>query len=299
MRKPASNPNHFKNRILASIYVFRSLPTLYIETITSYESNLKEETRLLIKNLIENNVVKKSVADNGSVYLRLTNKGYQYVSTKLLPQKNNPLYSFRRDRGVNHVISDHHYYNFVFVWDWISKNPALLNNNIQIYDDSNINKCVFSFSHESKKLVISPDILIFQPDDTNSTFRKALFVENDAGGETYRRLYEKFVEYGLLLESGVKQNAISQATIYFVFHSQTRARQLLFGEKSILQFFDYANSTKKVKRVPIDVLLRAYAKNTVYYASYDRNSLPNPLSFSEYPIAQLLLDRRKEWGIYT
>src|SRR5579859_2197194 len=167
MRKPIFDPQHLKNKILIAIYIFRSLPNQYIETINSYEKEIKDKTRLIILNLIQDGVIKKSSADNGTVYLRLTSKGYSLVSTQLLPQKTNPLYTFRRDRGVNHTISDHHYYNFVFVWDWIMKNNSLLNKNIQIYDDSNLNNCFVSFSFESKKVVISPDILVFQPDTTN------------------------------------------------------------------------------------------------------------------------------------
>ena len=299
MNKPTNNPLILKNKILVSIYIFRSLPSLYIETINSNNKDEKEKVRLMLKNLIQIGIIKKSSADNGTIYLRLTNKGYNLVSTQLLPQRTKPLYTFRRDRGVNHVISDHHYYNFVFVWDWISKNASLLNKNIQIYDDSNLNNCFVSFSHDNKKVVISPDILVFQPDTKNSSFRKATFVENDAGGETYKRLYEKFVEYGLLLESGLQQNAISEGSIFFIFHSQTRAKQLLFGAKSILQFFDYANSTRKVKRVPIDLLLSAYTKTKMYYAFYDKSALPTPLTFAEYPLAKLLLERRQEWKIYT
>src|SRR5258708_8949439 len=197
MRKPTANPEHLKNKILVAIYVFRSLPAQYIEMISSYNPKIKEKARLIILNLLQGGVIKKSLADNGTTYFRLTSKGYQHVSTELMPQINKPLYTYRRDRGINHVISDHHYYNFVFVWDWISKNTSLLNKNIQIYDDSNLNNCFVSFSHDNKKVVISPDILVFQPDTKNSSFRKATFVENDAGGETYKRLYEKFVEYGV------------------------------------------------------------------------------------------------------
>ncbi len=170
MSYPINNSRHLKNKILLSIYVFRSLPSQYIETITAYDSEVKEKVRLIILNLIQGKVLKKSSADNGTIYLRLTSKGYQYVSTQLLPQVSKPLYTFRRDRGVNHTISDHHYYNFVFVWDWIGKNASLLNKNIQIYDDSNLNNCFVSFPHDNKKIVISPDILIFQPDATNTSF---------------------------------------------------------------------------------------------------------------------------------
>lgn len=298
MRKPITDPTHLKNKILVSIYVFRSLPMQYIETITSWEKDIRENTRLIIKNLLEDKVINKSTADNGTVYLRLTLKGYQQVSMQLLPQPKKPLHTFRRDRGVNHVISDHHYYNFVCVWDWITKNNSLLSNNIQIYDDSNLNNCFVSFPFAGRNIVISPDILIFQPDEKNSSFRKAEFIENDAGGETYKRLFEKIVEYGLLLELGLQQNTISEASISFVFHSEMRANQLFFGNKSIVQFFDYANSTRKVKRIPIDMLLKAYTETSIYYAVYNKNNLQNPLSFSEYPLVKLLLERRQEWKIY-
>lgn len=298
MGKPIFDITYTKNKILLCIYVFRSLPVIYFETITSYDPQLKEKTRLIIKDLLKDDVLKKSYADNGSLYLRLTQKGYHQVAKNILPQSKKPLYTFRRDRAVNHTISDHHYYNFIFVWDWITKNPSLVNMNIQIYDDSNINNCVIPFSYDSKKAVVSPDILIFQPDTTSTAFRKTVIVENDAGGETYRRLFEKIIEYGVLFETGLQQNAISEATLYFIFHSETRAKQLLFGEKSILQFFDFANSTRKIKRLPIDTILKGFTKHKIYYSFYNKNNLQNPLLFLEYPLTKLLFERRKEWEIY-
>jgi len=298
MRKPIQDVTHTKNKILLSIYIFRALPLLYFETIAACNPQTKEKTRLIILNLIQSKVIKKSLADNGSVYIRLTKKGYIFVSTYLLPQKEQPLYTYRRDRGVNHKISDHDFYNFVFVWEFITKNPKMMNKYIQIYDDSNMNQCFVSFSHCGRKVLISPDILIFQPNEENPSFREAIFVENDGGGETYRRLFEKFVEYGLLLESGIKQNGIAKATIYFVFNSQKRAEQVLLSKKSIVQFFDHTNTTKKVKRVPIDTLLSAYSNHSIYVSTYNKHNLPTPLSFSEYPLVTLLLERRPEWKIY-
>lgn len=248
---------------------------------------------------MQNGIIKKTVSHNGAVYVRLTQKGYTFAATHLCPQEKHPLYTFRRDRGVNHKISDHDYYNFVFVWDWIQKNPLLLNKNIQIYDDSNITECTVSFIYDHKRIVISPDILIFRPDTMQPSFRVASFVESDAGGETYRQIFEKIVEYGLLFVSGINQNAISHAEIFFIFHSEKRAVKLLYEKVGILQFFDFANSTRKVKRIPIDLILTAFTKHKIFYSSYHHGDISSPLLFIEYPLKNLLLERRPEWKIYS
>src|SRR5271169_5048962 len=100
MRKPTNNPSLLKDKILVAIYIFRSLPDIYIETINSNNKDEKEKVRLMLKNLIQIGIIKKSSADNGTIYLRLTSKGYHHVSTQLIPQIRKPLYTYRRDRGV-------------------------------------------------------------------------------------------------------------------------------------------------------------------------------------------------------
>lgn len=298
MRKPNDDPKHIKNKMLICIFVFRSLPLQYIEKISSSSSEFKERVRHIIVNLIEDKIITKTAADNGMFYLRLTGKGYEYSAHRLLPQEKNPFYTFRRDRSLRNPITDHNYYNFVFVWDWTSKNTSLLSRNIQIYDDSNLNHSRVIFPYNGRNVVISPDVLIFLPDTQNNSFKRAIFVENDAGGETYHRIYTKIIEYAVMVNAGLDHNSISGSELYFVFNTEIRAKQMLLGKQNILRFFDFNNSSAKTKNISIDVILRSFQKMPLYYAFYNKKNLINPLQFEKYDLTGLLLERHKEWEIY-
>lgn len=300
MKKPITNPNHLINKIILTTYIFRSIPTQYFESISSHTKDSLHNTQIAINGMIDNKFLNIHTEDQGDRFIRLTSKGYQRAIS-LLPQlSNTQLYTFRTDRSTNLQSAKHPYYNFAYVWWWIDKNSSALQNDIQIYDDSNLNYCKLSFTFGGKKIVIAPDVLIYERDHSNSVFRHAHFIENDAGGETYKRLFHKLIQYALLATHGFGQNAISKADLTFVFHSEKRMQQMLFGKEGILSFFDYTNTSPRLKNIPIELIFDAFGKNKfpIFCSYYHRRTLEKPFDFQKFDLIKLLLERRPEWNIY-
>ncbi|MGH7203108.1 MAG: hypothetical protein ACREHC_01550 [Candidatus Levyibacteriota bacterium] len=300
MRKAITNPNHLINKIILTTYIFRSLPLQYVEKVSSYNNVQSQKQKTALKSCIINDYLKVQEEEHGISFIRLTKKGYLRAIT-LLPQKNTQqLYTFRRDRSTNFQVAKHPFYNFVYIWWWIEKFSFALQNDIQIYDDSNLNYCKLSFTFGGKKIVISPDVLIYGKDPINGVFKQAHFVENDAGGETYKRLYHKLIEYALLATHGFGQNAISQATLTFIFHSEKRMNKMLYGKEGILNFFDYSNTSLRVKNIPIELIFEAFAHGrfSLYCSYYHKDTLETPYQFQQFDLTSQLLERRKEWNIY-
>jgi hypothetical protein len=190
--------------------------------------------------------------------------------------------------------------NFSFIWHYISTHPDLLTQNVKIYDDSNMNHCKIPFTYKNKKVILSPDILIYIPDIDNTHLRKAVIVENDTGRETYSTIHQKISEYGALIQYGREENYLSSVDIYFVFHSVKRTQQLLFSQKGIIPCFDDYNRTEKAKEVSIDIVLSAFStsSSSIFYSPLNIHNKPQIYEFKVYPLPELLLKARPEWKHY-
>src|ERR1039458_6965252 len=132
MRKPSNDPNNLKNRILALIYIFRYLPSYYFEDI---QTNIEEKNiaKFIINNLIQGGFVKKKPSLRRRIqFLLLTKKGHDFVITHIFQNKNNPFYLYRTDRLARFTDSDHRFMNFVYLWEWTTKNTALLHTGVKI-----------------------------------------------------------------------------------------------------------------------------------------------------------------------
>jgi hypothetical protein len=192
--------------------------------------------------------------------------------------------------------------NSAFVWDWISKNPQLLPGDLEIYEDSNINQCKLKFIHGGRNIVLSPDVLILYPDgnkEKNNFYKKAVIVENDTGGETYRTVFRKFIEYAMFIKQ-LESARISGGELLFIFHSQKRAENLLFSEEGIAQFIENYNDTPKLKDAHNYDILSAYLHSElqVKYAYFNRENIDNPYEFKPYNFAEQILLRHPKWKTY-
>lgn len=202
-----TNQTHTKNRILLCVYIFRSLPYEYIQELTKSEPAVWEKTRLIIVNLVQQKFITKTRADCGISYLRLTRKGHIFVGQQLL-KTDNPFYTFRRGRSLNHPYSNHHFYNFATIWHFLADHGEKSLQGSKIYEDSNLNAAKVRFHFKNRQIVLSPDVLVFLPDKKNDVFLHAKLYENDTGGETLGVLQDKLIEYALLAKYGLQENSI-------------------------------------------------------------------------------------------
>ncbi|MGH7203115.1 MAG: hypothetical protein ACREHC_01585 [Candidatus Levyibacteriota bacterium] len=261
MRKPIHDPLHVKNRILVVIYVFRSLPAYYFEDI-QVSTKEKNSIKYIINNLMQGGFIKKKPSLRKRIqFLLLTKKGHKFVATHIFQNKEKQFYLYRTDRLARFTDSDHRFMNFVYLWEWIAKNTALLNTGLKIFEDSNRNYCKLNFAFGSDSVVLYPDVLILLPDATRgSEFFKALIVENDTGLETSGTLFRKIVEYSAYAIKGRKQGFISEAELIFTLHSKERSKRLL---PNLVPHAKNYNSTQKVKDVRAVHLLEAFGEEGI------------------------------------
>ena len=156
MRKPITDPIHLKNRILASVYIFRSLPSYYFEDIVPTQES-KNKLKYIINNLIQDGYLKKKKTLRKRIqFLLLTKKGHDFVTKQIFKTADQPFYVYRTDRSIRFTDSDHRYMNFVYIWDWLWKNSELLNKGIQIYEDTNRNYCKIKFAYAGEDVLLYP-----------------------------------------------------------------------------------------------------------------------------------------------
>ena len=295
MGKTIIDPYHLKNKVLLTTYIFRCLPISHFCSITNSPKELAK-TQDIIKHLVKSDLLIKKRSISHHFFVYLTKKGYEFLITNVLGNSNAaPFYQLNKDHSLRIGISDHQYMNFVFLWHWLGENVKLFATDIKIYEDSNLNHCKIKFAFGGKDLVISPDILIYLPDEDNKALKKAIFIENDTGGETHKKIYQKLVEYSALVNRGLRQNLISKAELYFIFHSQKRLENIL-GETGIVRLFSYYNNSEKLKNVTVDTILNAFdGKSFPFYVGVLNQEEGNPYNFQLLDLKDHILQRRSEW----
>lgn len=300
MRKTIDSVTHIKNRILLATYIFRSLPTEYVQK-TAKGGKERQKVRNTIVYLKRDDFLVQKKALHGAEFLYLTKKGYAYVIQTLLKGKDEQtLYTYKPTPSLRKSISEHNYMNFMFVWHYIATQPEDMTKTVKIYDDSNISACKISTFWAGKDIVVSPDLIIYTPEATSSVFQRALCIENDTGRETYRMIYQKLVEYAVLIEKGLTSNKISDFTIYFIIPTKKRIQQLFYNPTGILQLFSSFNNTKQVRDVRARTIMQAFSnpKVHIYISSFDHQNLSTPYTFEKYNLSELLLREKPEWNIY-
>lgn len=305
MRAPITDPTHLKNKILLSCYIFRSLPYLYLEQTTTSTKERRVISKM-VANLEVTKYLSKKTALHSLSFLYLTKKGYDFITTQLLKREggvgySQPYYAYRSYRSLRGTVSEHQYMNFLYIWHLISTNASLLSRDIEIYEDSNLNHCRLIFSHGGRDIVLSPDVLVFypSPDSTNNLYRRVIMVENDTGGESYKTLFAKLVEYATLIMH-LKSLKIDGGELCFVFHSKERAEKLLFSDAGLSQFVKEYNDTVKVKGVHSYEILSAYLNSEIQvnYAILTKDNKTTPYEFKPYDFAKVLLTRYPKWEKY-
>ncbi len=299
MGKTIDTVDHLKNRVLLATYIFRSLPTEYLQK-TRKEAKERQKIRNTIVYLKRDKFLAQKKALHGADFLHLTRKGYIYVIKTLLKgQDEQTLYAYKAAPSLRKSISEHNFMNFMFVWQYIVTHPEYITKAIKIYDDSNINDCKIRTFWSGKDVVVSPDLLIYTPAES-SVFQKALCIENDTGRETYRMIYQKLIEYAVLIETGMSSNKISDFTIYFIIPTKKRIQQLFYNTTGILQLFSSFNNTKQIKDVRARTIMQAFAspKVHIYISAFDQQNLSNPYTFEKYNLIELLLIEKPTWNIY-
>lgn len=264
MRSPNNDPAHLKNRVIASVYIFRSLPSYYFEDIV-HTQETKNKLNYIINNLIQDGYLKrKSTLRKQVQFLLLTKKGHDFVTKQIFKNAGQPFYVYRTDRSIRFTDSDHRFMNFVYIWNWLSQNATLLNKGIQIYEDTNRNYCKIKFAYAGEDVLLYPDILILLPDnEKGSEFKRALIIENDTGSESSKKLFSKFVEYAAYARWGIDQGIIARIDVTFILHSKNRADKLLAKLTSHAKNY---NSTLKVKDVKVNDLLQVFSKNNAKFS---------------------------------
>ncbi len=295
MRKPINDPKHLKNKILLTTYIFRCLPISHFWHITASQKELAK-MQDTVKHLVQSGLLIKKPAISRHDFLYLTKKGYTFITTQVMGNSTSvPFYQLNEAHSLRIGITDHQYMNFTFLWHWLAKNTQLFTKDIKVYEDSNLNNCKIKVTFGGKDIVIAPDILIYLPDEDNKAFKKAIFIENDTGGETHRKIYQKLVEYSVLVNRGLRQNLISQAELYFIFHSQKRLDNIL-GENGIVRLFSYYNNSEKLKSVTVDTILHAFdGKSFPFYVGVLNQEQTDPYNFQPLNLKDHILQRRPEW----
>ena len=297
------------------VYIFRSLPYLYLELTAKGDPKEREHVYDTIRYLERQGLLAKKQAMHSLYFLHLTKKGYTYVTTNLFkrfdmrafPRTLRPkdsFYTYRTDRSLKGTVSEHQYMHFSFIWEWITQHPHLLIGDLEVYEDSNVNHCQLTIRYGGKDIRISPDVLILSPHhkDTTGYYKRAVIVENDTGGETYKTLFGKFLQYAVLINN--LQNAlITAGEVYFIFHSKERAEQFFTSEqKGMMQFIknNYYFSGGNIKDLPINELLNAYYQSPfqVYYGIFNKDDKHNPHTFTRYNLGEHILKARPELKIF-
>lgn len=279
MRPHLLNPLHLKNRIFLCVYIFRSLPTGYIEKV---EGKNKKKVWYCVNNLIQQKFLKKKIGIHGFSFLQLTYKGYCYVKGTLLRED---IYTHRRDRSSRVSINEHGFMNFVYIWDFISQYPELLQQGIMIYEDSSRHYCKITFTSGGSTISIAPDVLLLIP-EPNGIHKQAIFVENDTGVESHKTLAQKIVMYSLLAKDGFFQNGISKATLYFIFHTEKRAKNLM-ENTGIASHINEFTSTSIGRDVNIFTLLHAFSDTNmrVLYSAFTAPYIFHPYDFKKHMVS--------------
>ncbi len=300
MSKTIDTVSHIKNKILLATYIFRSLPMDYIQkTVANPKERQKIRNTIVFLKRDQYLLQKKTL--QGQVFLYISKKGYQYITEKLLNNEDDKtLYKYKEDRSLRKNISEHSFMNFMYIWHYISTYPEQMTKAIKIYEDTNMNQCKVRTYFDNKTVIVSPDVIIYSPISASSIFQNALFIENDTGRETYKTIYQKLVEYAVLIEKGLASNKIEKLTIHFIIRTQKRVDQLFYGPNGIVKFFNAYNNTIQIKDVRARTIIQAFnnPKVKIFISAFDHNTLSNPYMFKEYKLVELLLKEKPTWNIY-
>ena len=289
-----------KDRILLLTYIYRTLPVVFLKTVAKDEKE-KEMIRWTINNLVKQQyLLTKTSKPVKNDFIHLSLKGYKYVVFSLLNDPERPFYQHKTSRSLLKPIYNHSFLNFAFIWQYHKKHPGKFNQQIRVYEDSDINNCKVSFSYKGKDVLISPDVFIITPQKRGTTKQKAIFVENDTGRETYKTIFHKIIEYTALAEEGREKNKIATLDVYFVFLSERRLTQLFKHPTGFLRFFDQYNKTSRGVEVRMRYLLRTLTSGTLsfYLSSYDCDKPENPYAFRKYDLASLLIKKEASWKTF-
>lgn len=293
MRKKITTINHLKNRIVLATYIFRSLPVWYLNAIAINDEQ-KGRIKLILLDLIRYGFLKKKESIHEMQYLSLTKKGYDYLVQEVLKSTHSPMYKYKPVRSVRQSVSEHGYMNFAFIWNYILENASILDNEIRIYDDSNLNHCKLPFSFAGKRAVLVPDTVIHI---AQGSTKRVIFVENDTGREEYLKIYKKLVEYAAFVQNAKAEHAIDSIDLYFILASDKRLEQMFYSPKGLVQHFDNYNHSDKIRDVSIDVVIRAFANENVkvFTSLFNHKNSDKLYSFRQYNLAEQLLTLNPAW----
>ena len=291
-----TNNKLLKERILLLTYIYRTLPVKFLYVIAENDEE-KKHIRWIINNSLKQGYLISEASKLEDEFIRLTLKGYKYVVQELLNDPKKPFYQYKTSRSLLKPVYIHSFLNFAFMWNFHKKNRSKFTSQIQVYEDSDINNCKISFSYKGKTLLISPDVMILTP-MRGGKKKKAIFVENDTGRETYKMIYHKIIEYAALAEEGMEKNNIDMIDLYFIFLSERRLKQLFTHPKGFLRFFDLYNKTGRGVEVRMRYLLQTLknAKLNIYLSSYNFEKQENPYVFRKYDLAALLIKKEATWN---
>jgi len=292
-----TNSKQLKNRILLLTYIYRSLPTIYLKTAAGDDEE-KKKIHWIVNNLVKQGyVLQKKTKPVEFIFIHLSQKGYNYVVKKILKNPEKPFYRHKESRSLLKPIFNHSFLNFAFLWHFHKKTPSFLTPNIRLYEDSDINNCKVLFSYKGKDVLISPDTIIYLPDTQKQDFRKAIFVENDTGRETYKTIYQKMIEYLALAEDGMDKNKLSSITLYFIFLSRRRMKRLFTDRDGFLRYFDLYNKTNRGLEVRMRFLLKTLQSGRfkIYLSTYNHEEPQSPYSFRKYDLTKYLLEKEAAW----
>lgn len=301
MRKTNNSLHHIKNKILLATYIFRSLPIEDIQRTTNNTAE-RQKIRNSIVFLKRDAYITQKSSLRGDKFIYLTKKGYTYVHEQLLQNgESDALYQHKGYRQLKKSVSEHSFMNFIFVWHYLSTSSNTVNAALRIYEESDMNKCKVPVHFAGSNLIVSPDVIVYTPEQENSLLYNAIFIENDNGREQYKVLYHKIVEYALLVEKGMQHNKLSKVSLYFVFRSKRRINQLFYSQEGLTRFFSAFNNTSQVKDVRIRTILQALTnpKFTIFISYLDESTIATPYDFQEYHLAEMLLVKNPSWKIYT
>ncbi len=266
------------------VYIFRSLPAGYIDFYFDSKEKKQKVWKVLYK-LTENGYLKKN-SEYGLTFLYLTKKGHIFVTAHIFTSQNTvPFYHYRTDRMERASTSIHHFMNFVFIWEWIMRNPQFISKDIKIFEDSDRNNCKLKYRYNGRDLLLYPDVLILYPDESKKDYQKAIIIENDTRKETYKPLFQKLIDYATFIERGADHLNISEIELYFIFSSKKRINTFLFSSKGALQMLKPYNITEKYRSgVAAQTILTAYEKPNinVFYSPFDRKRPKNSYDFKQY-----------------
>lgn len=292
-----TNSKQLKNRILLLTYIYRSMPTIYLKTAARDEEE-KKKIHWIVNNLVKQNyLLQKKTKPIEFIFIHLSQKGYNYVVKEIFKNPDKPFYRHKESRSLLKPILNHSYLNFAYLWHFHRKNPSCFASGIRLYEDSDINNCKVLFSYKGKDVLISPDAIIYLPDTQKQDFRKAIFVENDTGRETYKTIYQKVIEYLALAEDGMDKNKLSHIDLCFVFLSKRRMSQLFTQKNGFLRYFDLYNKTNRGLEVRMRYLLQTLqsGKVQIYLSVYNHEKPQNPYSFRKYDLTKYLLEKEASW----